>query len=65
MRQRGHRREQLRRDRLARDQELDRFDSGRLRRLDEVFPLRNEEALLVTLPPRREPADEPQARVRR
>src|SRR5215207_5177111 len=49
---------------LARDEEVDRLDPGRLRRLDEIFALGDEEPFAVALRARGEAPHEPQPRVR-
>ena len=66
MRQRRDGGEQLRLDRLARDEELDRLDPGRGGRLDQVLALDREEPELLALALLREELpDELQRRVRR
>jgi hypothetical protein len=56
MRERRYLGEQPRRDVLARDEQVDRLEARR--RLDEVFPLRDEQPELVTPAPFVELADE-------
>jgi hypothetical protein len=56
--------ERLGRHRLAGDEKVDRLDPGRLRGLDEVLALDDEEPLTVALRTRGQPPHEPQPRVR-
>jgi hypothetical protein len=51
-------RQQLRRDRLARDEQIDGLDAGGGRSLDEILALRDEQPELVAPAPVAELADE-------
>ena len=65
MGERGDGGEQLGLDRLAGDEQIDRLDARRPRRLDEVLALADEQAELLPLPAALEPPHELQPRVRR